>query len=231
VDRSGPKRVQTYGMSCNSIRRALPGCPPVVPVGWASAERQTRVADDQQLDLSDNPLNPAGVTARMEAHWRDLTDLDLSGTAAGDAGVQAVAHSPALQQLVRLSLARCRLTQAGLESLLRGLQGNRPESGAVVGGRLVLLDLSGNPDLGNEGIQFLAGSKLRRLRFLFRNGLDSTPGGLDSVLHSQLADALVRLEYSGCGIAVEASEPVRGVILHPPESPDWAEAAFPVASA
>lgn len=133
----------------------------------------------------------------MEDSWRDLTDLDLSGTAARDAGVQAVARSPALQQLVSLSLAPCRLTQAGLESLLRGLQGNRPESGAVVGGRLVLLDLSANAELGDEAIQLLAESKLRRLRFLFLNGLDITPGGVDSLLHSQLADALVRWNTLG----------------------------------
>jgi Ran GTPase-activating protein (RanGAP) involved in mRNA processing and transport len=197
VDGSGPKRVQTYGMSCNSIRRASPGCPPVVPVVRASTRRQRQAANDQQLDLSDNPLNPTGATALMEDSWRDLTDLDLSGTAARDAGVQAVARSPALQQLVSLSLAPCRLTQAGLESLLRGLQGNRPESGAVVGGRLVLLDLSANAELGDEAIQLLAESKLRRLRFLFLNGLDITPGGVDSLLHSQLADALVRWNTLG----------------------------------
>src|SRR5207237_761896 len=63
-----------------------------------------RLRDIQQLDLTDNPLNAAGVAALLEGDWRELTDLRLSGTFAGDAGVQAITRSAALPPLGTLPL-------------------------------------------------------------------------------------------------------------------------------
>src|SRR5262249_8023989 len=102
VGAGGAIAITQAGWAHTLVRLSLARCG---CAGGAVLAASPRLREVQQLDLTDNPLNPAGVAALMEGEWRELTDLRLSATNTGDVGVQAVARSAALPRLVTLTLA------------------------------------------------------------------------------------------------------------------------------
>lgn len=245
---SGIKRLLDLDLSGNEVGAG--GAIAITKAGWANSlvrlnlarcrcaagavlAASPRLRDIQQLDLSDNPLNAAGVSALMEAEWRELSDLRLSGTNAGDAGLQAVARSPALPRLVTLTMARCGLSTAGLESLLAALGGGRASKVEEPGGQLIQLDLSQNLELGDEAVRLLGRAELRALRFVALNYLGLTETGLQQLRDGPLHARLLRLEYFGNTPPLDkrAEEVARPpeFVVRPPASPDWEATGFPVA--
>jgi uncharacterized protein (TIGR02996 family) len=245
---SGVKRLIDLDLSGNDIGAG--GAIAITKAAWANSlvrlnlarcrcaagavlAASPRLREVQQLDLTDNPLNPAGVAALMEGDWRELTDLQLSGTFAGDLGVQAITRSAVLPRLVTLSLAVGGLTPAGLELLLgvRGPDGRAVRrDGAPL--KLVQLDLSYNPALGDEAVDLLAAAELPALRFLTINHIGLSEAGVDKLLTGPLPKRLVRIESHGNPPPTDAKvlpQVIMRVTYHPHISPDWEATGFPTA--
>lgn len=184
-----------------------------------------RLRHIQQLDLTDNPLNSAGVTALTEGAWHELTDLQLAGTNAGDVGAMAIVRSPSLPKLVTLGLAHCGLTPAGLEVLL-GLRGpGVSDEATTLAARLVQLDLSNNTELGDEAARQLSLAKLPALRFLSLRNTGLTEHGLNILRSGPLAERLSQLECSGNTILAHEQLQVSSAVRIP-LSPDWEATGF-----
>lgn len=170
----------------------------------------------QQLDLTDNPLNPAGVEALMGGEWPELTDLNLSGTSAGDAGARALARSGVLGRLVSLSLARCGLTAEGFAALLV----------PKVERSLVQLSLARNTP-GDEGAGLLLPASLPALRFLSIDGLGLSVESMRRLAGSPLVARLVKL-WSEANLLTAPLVRTFFDVNRRPIPPDLEAAGFPV---
>ncbi|MCE9561703.1 MAG: TIGR02996 domain-containing protein [Planctomycetes bacterium] len=140
----------------------------------------------QYLDVTDNPLMPAGVEALLEGEWIELTDLKIGGTSGGDAGAKALATSGLLSRLVTLAIERFPLTPEGLATLLSGPAPS-----------LVEFDLSDNITLGDEAVRLLSNTSMPALRTLSVATLGMTEAGLPQLLAAPTLAQVKKLEYHG----------------------------------
>jgi hypothetical protein len=180
----------------------------------------------QQLDLTDDALNAAGVAALLEGEWPELTDLKLGGSAAGDGGAAALARSDVLGRLVVLSLNRCGLTAEGLATLLGcsppDLFESRPARRPLP---LVQLDLSNNPT-GDETTAVLLRAALPDLRFLAIDGLWMSAAALGRLYGSPLLARLVGLHSNANHLNPPAAQTLFDVNRRP-VPPDLEAAGLP----
>jgi Ran GTPase-activating protein (RanGAP) involved in mRNA processing and transport len=143
LDLSQNRRIRAGGARALAQSRAFP-----------------RLAD---LDLGSTSLGPEGVTTLAEARGWPLTELNLWGSRAGNAGAEALARSPLAASLRVLSLGSCGVGARGVEALAA--------SSALAS--LRELTLIHNP-IGPRGLLALARSPyLKNLTSLSLYGLDN----------------------------------------------------------
>jgi uncharacterized protein (TIGR02996 family) len=176
------------------VRLNLAKCGCAAGAVLANAESLRAV---QQLDLTDNPLNPEGVEALMQGEWPELTDLWLTETNAGDDGVRAIARSGVLSRLVTLAMNRCRITPEGLTSLFAA-----PNSISTAP-HLLHFALNGNAT-GDETAHILARATLPALRFLSLDHLGLSTSALEWFISTPFFTQLVRV----CSLGSQFSVPV-----------------------
>jgi len=150
-------------------------------LGGASTMRKL-----QQLDVTDNPLMPAGVEALLDGDWAELTDLKIGGTSGGDSGAKALAASGLLSRLVTLGIQRFPLTPEGLAAVL-----------SAPAPSLVEFDLSDNVTLGDEAVRLLSNTSMPALRTLSVANLGMTEAGLPQLLAAPTLAQVKKLEYHG----------------------------------
>lgn len=103
-----------------------------------------------------NPVPGELVAALAEnPHLGRLETLDLNGTAAGDAGLHALAFGGGLPRLTELAVARCGITDAGVGDLI----------GSPLWARLRRIDLAANP-LTDLAAEHLAAAPANPLEYL-----------------------------------------------------------------
>jgi uncharacterized protein (TIGR02996 family) len=198
------------------VRLNLAKCGCAAGAVLANAESLRHV---QQLDLSGNPLNPAGIEALMEGKWEELTDLLLTETNAGDDGVRAIAHSGVLSRLVTLTLNRCRITPEGLAYLFAA-----PNSSPAP--HLLQLALNGNAT-GDETTHILSRATLPALRFLSLDHLGLSAQALERFINTPLFTQLVRVFSVASQFTVQIAQ-AYNTVNHRAISPDLKGEGFPL---
>jgi uncharacterized protein (TIGR02996 family) len=152
-----------------------------------SGLRTLRLAGQNEIPFRDLIHAQGAAALAVSAYLTQLTELDLSGNAVGDAGLRHLANSPALQKLKNLDLGNNGIGEigdAGIEAL----------AGSDRLQQLTVLALGQNP-LGIPGARALAGwPGLARLEVLNLQQCWIRDVGLEALLTSGLGSCLRELD-------------------------------------
>jgi hypothetical protein len=101
------------------LRELVLGSNPLTDAGVATLVRSKAAAKLVRLDFNDCPFGPAGAKVLTETDLPALEELDLGRVNIGRAGAQALAASPYLKKLKKLTVFEESVGLLGREALMK----------------------------------------------------------------------------------------------------------------